>query len=50
MRIYFQIIVLDNIQNGYSYMFKPQYLSIFREYMLQNGHVQTKNYIVFGKW
>jgi len=49
-QIYFQNIVLDNTQNGYSYMFKPQYMAIFREYMLNNGHVQSKHYIVIGKW
>jgi len=50
MRIYFQIIVIGNIQNGYPYMFEPQYMAIFRKYVLHNGHVQSKLYIVIGKW
>jgi len=49
MQIYFQIIVLGIIQNGYSSMFKPQYMTSFREYKLHDGHVQLKHYIVIGK-
>jgi hypothetical protein len=38
------------IHQGYSYMFQPLHMAIFKQYMLRKGHTQLKYNIIIGKW